>query len=63
MKKIAFLVSGNIRIYEKNLIFLQNLKKIFSDYKIIFISSVWENQEDKDNFKDKYEIEFINEIK
>lgn len=63
MKKIAFLVSGNIRIYEKNLIFLHNLKKKFSNYKIIFISSIWENQNDKDNFKDKYEIEFINEIK
>ena len=63
MKKIAFLVSGNIRIYEKNLIFLQNLKKKFCNYKIIFISSIWENQQDKDNFKDKYEIEFINEIK
>ena len=63
MKKIAFLVSGNIRIYEKNLIFLHNLKKKFSNYKIIFISLIWENKNDKDNFKDKYEIEFINEIK
>ena len=38
MKKIAFLVSGNIRIYEKNLSFLQTLKKIFKDYEIIFVS-------------------------
>jgi len=63
MKKIAFLVSGNIRIYEKNLSFLDTLKKIFNDYEIIFVSSVWENQIDIDNFTQKYEIKFITQIK
>ena len=63
MKKIAFLVSGNIRIYEKNFIFLNYLKKTFSEYEIIFVSSVWENQEDINNFTKKYEIKFINLIK
>ena len=63
MKKIAFLVSGNIRIYEKNLIFLDSLKETFRDYEIIFVSSVWENQIDIENFTQKYEIKFINQIK
>lgn len=63
MKKIAFLVSGNIRIYEKNLSFLENLKKIFKDYEIILVSSVWVNQEDISIFQKKYQIRFINQIK
>ena len=63
MKKIAFLVSGNIRIYEKNLIFLDSLKETFRDYEIIFVSSVWENQIDIENFAQKYKIKFINQIK
>ena len=37
MKKIAVLISGNIRLYEKNLDFL---KKIFDDLEITIISSV-----------------------
>ena len=49
MKTIAFLVSGNIRIYEKNLIFLKNLKKMLNNYEIIFVSSVWKNQKEKRN--------------
>ena len=44
MKNIAFLVSGNIRIYEKNLSFLENLKKEFYNYEIIFICSFWQNK-------------------
>ena len=63
MKKIAFLISGNIRIYEKNLVFFEEIKKILKDYEIIIVSSIWENQEDLENFKEKYKIKFINEIK
>ena len=51
MKKIAFLISGNIRIYEKNLVFFEEIKKILKDYEIIIVSSIWENQEDLENFK------------
>ena len=39
MKKVAVLISGNIRIYEKNFDFL---KKIFDDLEITIISSVWD---------------------
>ena len=63
MKKIAFLISGNIRIYEKNLVFFEEIKKILKDYEIIIVSSIWENQEDLENFKEKYKIKFINQIK
>jgi len=63
MKKIAFLISGNIRIYEKNLVFFEEIKKILKDFEIIIVSSIWENQEDLENFKEKYKIKFINQIK
>ena len=59
MKKIAFLISGNIRIYEKNLVFFEEIKKILKDFEIIIVSSIWENQEDLENFKEKYKIKFI----
>ena len=62
MKKIAFLISGNIRIYEKNLVFFEEIKKILRDFEIIIVSSIWENQEDLENFKEKYKIKFINQI-
>ena len=62
MKKIAFLISGNIRIYEKNFIFLDSIKKILKDYEIIFISSVWQNQVEIDEFTKKYQIKFINQL-
>ena len=55
MKNIAFLVSGNIRIYEKNLSFLENLKKEFYNYEIIFICSFWQNQKNLDEFNNKCE--------
>ena len=48
MKNIAFLVSGNIRIYEKNLLFLERLKKEFKDYEVIFIF-IWQNQKELNN--------------
>ena len=63
MKKIAFLISGNIRIYEKNLVFFEEIKKILKDFEIIIVSSIWENQEDLENFKEKYKIKFIKKIK
>ena len=62
MKNIAFLVSGNIRIYEKNLSFLENLKKEFKNYEIIFICSFWQNQKDLDKFNKKYRVKFFNQI-
>ena len=62
MKNIAFLVSGNIRIYEKNLLFLERLKKEFKDYEVIFICSFWQNQKDLDEFNKKYKVKFFNQI-
>ena len=62
MKKIAFLISGNIRIYEKNLVFFEEIKKILKDYEIIIVSSIWENQEDLENFKEKYKIKIISAL-
>ena len=53
MRKVAVLISGNIRIYEKNLYFL---KKIFKDFKITIISSVWDHQENIEKFKNLYQI-------
>ena len=50
MKNIAFLVSGNIRIYEKNLLFLERIKKEFEDYEVIFICSFWQNQKIRNSF-------------
>ena len=63
MKNIAFLVSGNIRIYEKNLSFLENLKKEFYNYEIIFVCSFWQNQKNLDEFNKKYKVKFFNQIK
>ena len=60
MRKIAVLISGNIRIYEKNLDFL---KKIFKDFKITIISSVWDHQENIEKFKNLYQIINLNRIK
>ena len=62
MKNIAFLVSGNIRIYEKNLLFLERLKREFEDYEVIFICSFWQNQKDLDEFNKKYKVKFFNQI-
>ncbi len=63
MKNIAFLVSGNIRIYEKNLSFLENLKKEFYNYEIIFVCSFWQNRKNLDEFNKKYKVKFFNQIK
>ena len=63
MKKIAILMSGQIRIFEKNINFFKDLKKILSDFDITIVSSVWENQNELENFKKKYNIKFINLLK
>ena len=63
MKKIAILISGQIRIFERNINFLKEIKKILSDFEITIISSVWENEDELENFKKKYNIKFINFIK
>jgi hypothetical protein len=63
MKKIVFLISGNIRIYEKNLSFLKDLKEIFKDYQITIASSVWDHQDNIKEFKETYNIQFLDQIK
>tara|TARA_A100001015_G_scaffold153076_1_gene169845 strand:- start:233 stop:1012 length:780 start_codon:yes stop_codon:yes gene_type:complete len=63
MKKIAILISGQIRIFEKNIDFFEDLKKSLSDYEITIVSSVWENQNEIELFKKKYNIKFINQVK
>ena len=63
MKKIAILISGQIRIFEKNINFLNDLKRILSDYDITVVSTVWENQNEIENFKKKYDVKHINQVK
>ena len=63
MKKIAILISGQVRIFEKNINFLKDLKKILSNFDITIVSSVWENQDELENFKEKYNVKFINILK
>ena len=61
MKKIAILISGQIRIFEKNISFLNDLKNSLSDYEITVVSTVWENQNEVDTFKKKYGIKYLNQ--
>ncbi len=63
MKKVAILISGQIRFYEKNLNFLKELKKNLSDFEFTIVSSVWENQEELKIFQEKYDIKFIHMLK
>ena len=63
MKKIAILISGQIRIDDKCLIFLKQLKNTLNDYEFIIVSTLWENQNDLENFKNKFNIEHIKIIK
>ena len=63
MKKIAILISGQIRTFEKNTIFFQNLKKVLSGFDITIVSSVWENQDELETFKKNYNVKFVNLIK
>ncbi len=63
MKKIAILISGQIRIFEKNVSFFDDLKKSLSEFEITIVSSVWENQREMEIFKKKYDVKYINQIK
>ena len=63
MKKIAVLISGQIRFFEKNLNFLKELKKNLSDFEVTIVSSVWENQDELKIFQEKYNVKFINMLK
>ena len=63
MKKIAILISGQIRIFEKNINFFNDLKKSLSDYEVTIVSSVWENQNEIELFKKRYNVKYINQVK
>tara|TARA_B100001057_G_scaffold78261_1_gene73379 strand:+ start:788 stop:1567 length:780 start_codon:yes stop_codon:yes gene_type:complete len=63
MKKIAILISGQIRIFEKNINFFNDLKKSLPDHEITIVSTVWENQNDIDIFKKKYNVNYISQVK
>ena len=58
MKKIAILISGQIRIFEKNIVFFNELINSLPDYEITVVSTVWENLNEVDIFKKKY----VNEV-
>ena len=57
---IAILISGGIRLHKENKFFLH---KIFENYKISIISSVWENQANEIEFKKLYELNYLKNIK
>ena len=63
MKKIAILISGQIRIFEKNIVFFNELINSLPDYEITVVSTVWENQNEVDIFKKKYDVKYLNQIK
>ena len=63
MKKIAVLISGQIRIDDKCLIFLNQLKKILNDCEFVIVSTPWENQSNLKIFREKFNIEYIKLIK
>ena len=58
-KKIAILISGGIRIYPKNKLFLN---KIFKDFDIHIVSCVWKSQRKITQFKNLYKIKYIKYI-
>ena len=55
MKKIAVLVSGGIRIYPKNKLFL---KKIFKGLDVRIIACVWKSQKQNKIFKKIYNVKY-----
>ena len=63
MKKIAVLISGQIRIDDKCLIFFEQLKKSLNNFELIIVSSLWENQNNLDLFKKKFNVKYIKLIK
>ena len=50
-KKIAVLVSGNIRLFDQNLPFLKN---IFTDFDCSIFAAVWRDQKNLEEFKNLY---------
>ncbi len=58
-KKIAILISGQIRIYKENLDFL---KKIFSEFDYEIFAALWENQNETEEFCNLYQIKNIKKI-
>ena len=63
MKKIAVLISGQLRIHDKSTIFLEQLKKSLNGYELVIVSALWENQNNLENFKKKFNVEHIKLIK
>jgi hypothetical protein len=58
-KKIAVLVSGNIRLFYQNLPFLKN---IFTDFDCSIFAAVWRDQKNLEEFKNLYKPIKIIEI-
>lgn len=58
-KKIAVLISGNIRLFQSNLPFL---KKILANFNYSIFATVWKNQENLEEFKKLYNPIKIEEI-
>ena len=50
MKKIAVLISGQLRIHDKSTLFLEQLKKSLNGYELVIVSALWENQNNLENF-------------
>ena len=58
-KKIAILISGNIRIFEKNKNFIN---KILSKFECFYFAAIWKNQKNINNLKLLYQPIAIKEI-
>ena len=59
MKKIAILLSGNIRIHDEN---KKCLIDFFKNFEITILASIWNNQQNIENFIKFYEKENFNLI-
>ena len=58
-KKIAILISGNIRIFEQNKNFIN---KILSKFECFYFAAIWKNQKNSANLKLLYHPIQIQEI-
>lgn len=58
-KKIAILISGNVRIFEKNKNFIN---KILSKFECFYFAAIWKNQKNINNLKLLYQPIEIKEI-
>lgn len=47
-KKVAILISGNVRIFNKNKFFI---KKILSKFECFYFAAIWKNQKNKNSLK------------